>query len=116
MKFLGVRDNVNDLMQSMDIFILPSLYEGIPLTMIESQASGLNCIISDKVPKECIVTRNVKSISLEESPKYWANEIIKSKNKERKNLYDEIQNAKFDIKSNAIWLQEFYSKNMAKGD
>ena len=41
---------------------------------------------------------------------------MKSKNKERKNLYNEIQNAKFDIKSNAIWLQEFYLKNMAKGD
>lgn len=115
-KFLGARDDVNDLMQAMDVFILPSLFEGFPLTMIETQASGLNCIISDKVPKECIVTKNVKSISLEKSPKYWANEIIKSKNKERKNLYNEIQDAKFDIKSNAIGLQEFYLKNMAKGD
>lgn len=115
-KFLGAREDVNDLMQGMDVFILPSLYEGIPLTMIESQASGLNCIISDKVPTECIVTKNVKSISLEESPKYWADEIIKSKNKTRKNLYNEIQDAKFDIKSNAIWLQGFYLKNIAKGD
>lgn len=115
-KFLGARDDVNDLMQGMDVFILPSLYEGFPLTMIESQASGLDCIISDKVPKECIVTNNVKSISLEESPEYWANKIIKSKNKKRKNLYNEIQDAKFDIKSNAIWLQEFYLKNIAKGD
>lgn len=115
-KFLGARDDVNDLMQGMDVFLLPSLYEGFPLTMIESQASGLDCIISDKVPKECIVTNNVKSISLEESPEYWANEIIKSKNKKRKSLYNEIQGAKFDIKSNAIWLQEFYLKNIAKGD
>ncbi len=115
-KFLGARNDVNDLMQSMDVFILPSLYEGIPLTMIESQASGLDCIISDKVPKECIVTKNVKSISLEKSSKYWASEIIKSKYKARESLYNEIQNAKFDIKSNAIWLQEFYLKNMAKGD
>lgn len=115
-KFLGARDNVNDLMQSMDVFILPSLYEGIPLTMIESQASGLNCIISDKVPKECIVTENVKSISKKADSEYWANEIIKCKNKIRKNLYNEIQDAKFDIKSNAIWLQAFYLKNMAKGD
>lgn len=115
-KFLGARDNVNDLMQSMDVFILPSLYEGIPLTMIESQASGLNCIISDKVPKECIITENVKSISKKEDSEHWANEIIKCKNKIRKNLSNEIQDAKFDIKSNAIWLQEFYLENMAKGD
>lgn len=115
-KFLGARHNVNDLMQAMDVFILPSLYEGIPLTMIESQASGLNCIISDKVPKECIVTENVKIISMKEDSEHWANEIIKCKNKIRKNLYNEIQDAKFDIKSNAIWLQEFYLENMAKGD
>lgn len=115
-KFLGARDDVNDLMQSMDVFILPSLYEGIPLTMIESQASGLDCVISDKVPKECIVTQNIKVISLEESPKYWANEIIKTKNRKRRKSYNEIQNSKFDIKSNARWLEEFYLKNMTKGD
>lgn len=114
-KFLGARNDVNDLMQCMDIFILPSLYEGIPLTMIESQVSGLDCIISDKVPKECIVTKNVKSISLEETSKYWANEIIKNKDKIRKNLYNEIQNSKFDIKSNAIWLQEFYLRIWQRG-
>ena len=114
-KFLGARNDVNDLMQCMDVFVLPSLYEGIPLTMIESQASGLDCIISDKVPKECIVTKNVKSISLEETPKYWANEIIKNKDKIRKSLSNEIQNAKFDIKSNAIWLQGFYLKIWQRG-
>lgn len=111
-KFLGARDNVNDLMQSMDVFILPSLYEGIPLTMIESQASGLNCIISDKVPKECIVTKNVKVLSLQESSNYWADEILKIRISNRKNLCNEIQNTKFNIKSNATWLQKFYLKNM----
>lgn len=115
-KFLGARDDVNNLMQAMDIFLLPSLYEGFPLTMIESQASGLYCIISDKVPKECIVTDNVKFIKIYENLDYWAEEIIKSKNYKRKNSDNEIQNAKFDIKSNAIWLQEFYLKNIAKGD
>lgn len=114
--FLGARDDVNDLMQGMDVFLFPSLYEGIPLTMIESQASGLNCIISDKVPKECIITNNVKLISLDKSSQHWAKEIIKKKNNIRNNFYNEIENAKFDIKSNAIWLQKFYLNNVTKGD
>lgn len=55
-RFLGVRSDVADLMQAMDVFVLPSLYEGLPVTMVEAQAAGLPCIISDKVPPECILT------------------------------------------------------------
>lgn len=110
--FLGARDDVNNLMQAMDVFLFPSLYEGFPLTMVESQASGLNCIISNKIPNECIVTKNVKVLSLQESSNYWADEILKIRISNRKNLCNEIQNTKFNIKSNATWLQKFYLKNM----
>ena len=55
--FTGVRSDVNDLMQGMDVFLFPSLYEGLPVTMVEAQASGLKCIISDKVPLECKMTK-----------------------------------------------------------
>ena len=61
-EFLGVRGDVNRLLQGMDSFILPSLYEGLPVTMIEAQASGLPCTISDRVPEQCDVTGNVQII------------------------------------------------------
>lgn len=106
--FTGVRSDVNDLMQGMDVFLFPSLYEGLPVTMVEAQASGLKCIISDKVPLECKMTENVVVVKLEESPQKWAKEVIKYEKYERKNTKKEIVKANFDIKANAKYLQEFY--------
>ena len=107
-KFMGVRSDVNDLMQAMDVFLFPSLYEGLPVTMVEAQASGLKCIISDKVPTECALTDNVQVVKLEDSPKIWANQVLEYKNYERRNTKPDIEKANFDIKANAKWLQEFY--------
>lgn len=107
-KFMGVRSDVNELMQAMDVFLFPSLYEGLPVTMVEAQASGLKCIISDKVPTECALTDNVQVVKLEDSPKIWANQVLEYKNYERRNTKQDIEKANFDIKTNAKWLQEFY--------
>lgn len=107
-KFMGVRSDVNELMQAMDVFLFPSLYEGLPVTMVEAQASGLKCIISDKVPAECALTDNVQAVKLEDSPKIWANQVLEYKNYDRRNTKQEIEKANFDIKANARWLQEFY--------
>ena len=106
--FTGVRSDVNDLMQGMDVFLFPSLYEGLLVTMVEAQASGLKCIISDKVPLECKMTENVVVVKLEESPQKWAEEVLKYKKYERQNTKEEIVKANFDIKANAKYLQEFY--------
>lgn len=107
-KFMGIRSDVNELMQAIDVFLFPSLYEGLPVTMVEAQASGLKCIISDKVPKECALTDNVQVVKLEDSPKIWANQVLQYKNYERRNTKQDIEKANFDIKANAKWLQEFY--------
>ena len=107
-KFMGVRSDVNELMQAMDVFLFPSLYEGLPVTIVEAQASGLKCIISDKVPTECALTDNVQVVKLEDSPKIWANQVLEYKNYERRNTKQDIEKANFDIKANAKWLQEFY--------
>lgn len=107
-KFLGLRADIPDLMQSMDVFVFPSLYEGLPVTLIEAQASGLPCIISDKVPIECRKTDLVQQISLEKSAKQWAEVLLKVSKSERRNTYDEIVSSGFDIRSNATKLQEYY--------
>lgn len=54
--FTGIRNDVADLMQAMDVFVLPSLYDGVPVTMIEAQAAGLPCVVSENVPKDCVIT------------------------------------------------------------
>lgn len=109
-KFLGLRSDIPDLMQSMDVFVFPSLYEGLPVTLVEAQASGLPCIISDKVPIECKKTDLVQQISLEKSAKQWAEVLINASKIIRRNTYNEIVTAGFDIKSNAAKLQEYYMK------
>ena len=76
--FMGVRNDVNDIFQAMDIFVFPSLYEGLPVTMIEAQAAGLPCVISDHVPKECIITTGLVTVKkLSDTPKEWAQYILK---------------------------------------
>ena len=108
-KFLGVRSDVNYIMQAFDLFILPSLFEGLPVTMVEAQATGVKCIISDKVPSQCAITDNVEIIKLEDSLEHWAERILSYKNSYKKvSMYDEIVEKKFDIKENAKWMENFY--------
>lgn len=106
--FTGIRSDVADLMQAMDVFVFPSNYEGLPVTMVEAQAAGLPCIISDKVPIECKKTNLVQQLSLEDSTEKWVNEIINLAKTERRNVYEEIKSSGFDIKENANKLMEFY--------
>lgn len=105
--FTGVRADVTDLMQAMDVFLFPSLYEGLPLTLIEAQAAGLPCIISDKVPIECAITNLVQQVSLNSDKKKWASVVLET-TCERKEMYLEICEAGFDIRKNVRKLQEMY--------
>ena len=110
-RFLGVRSDVADLMQAMDVFVFPSFYEGLPVTMVEAQASGLPCIISDKVPPECILTEGLVNIMpLSASPEVWAERILAKRAIPRTDRREEIVAHGFDITTEAVKLQEFYLK------
>ena len=111
--FLGLRNDVSDILQAMDVFVFPSIYEGLPVSMIEAQAAGLKCIISDGVPIECDITGNVSQMSLECSPEEWADTIASSVHYERVDMHEKIANAGFDIVDNSLTLEEFY-KNCLK--
>lgn len=107
--FTGVRTDVNRIIQTFDVFILPSLHEGFPVVMVEAQAAGLKCLISDKVPSECDITGNVEIIPLSDGEKVWAEHILAYKNSYKKrDMYQTIVNAGYDIKENARWLERFY--------
>lgn len=110
-RFLGVRSDVADLMQAMDVFVFPSLYEGLPVTMVEAQAAGLPCIISDKVPPECILTEGLVDVMpLSASPETWAEKILAKRAIPRTDRRAEIVAHGFDITTEAVKLQEFYLK------
>ena len=108
--FLGNRGDVNRILQAMDVFLFPSLYEGLPLSIIEAQAAGLPCIISDSVPSECRVTDLAESLDLNLPIDKWANAVLEKQSAIRKNTYQEIKNAGYDIEQNAKQLENFYIK------
>lgn len=107
--FLGLRTDVPALLQAMDVFLFPSLFEGLPVALVEAQASGIPCVISDGVPRESIlVNDHVEVVSLKKNPEYWAEKIIELRDFERKDVSEIIKEKGYDIKENAKKLEEKY--------
>lgn len=102
----GVRNDVNNLMQAMDYFIFPSLFEGLGVVAIEAQASGLPTFCADTVPREAGITNLCVFLTLDDY-NLWAHEILSYKY-ERKNMYNEVLSAGYDIEDNAKKIEEFY--------
>lgn len=75
--FTGAVNNVNELINAVDVIVMPSLYEGLPLTLVEEQANGLTCIVSDVITKEADLSGHLRFVSLSRSPNEWAAVISK---------------------------------------
>lgn len=84
-KFLGMREDIPQIMRAMDVFLFPSLYEGFPITLIEAQAAGVKCVISSTIDKNSVLSSNTFMVNLEDPIEHW-NEII---------LNSELKNSKF---------------------
>lgn len=109
--FMGIRPDVQDLMQAMDVFVLPSIFEGLGIVNIEAQAAGLPCFASDRVvPPEVKLTELMHFIPLEESPAQWAEYILSHTipTEERRDQRRAIIDAGFDIRTTAEQLNNFY--------
>jgi glycosyltransferase involved in cell wall biosynthesis len=106
-RFLGVRGDIPNLMQGMDLFLFPSLFEGLPVVLVEAQAAGLNCVVSDAVTRESDVTGRIQFISLKDSPDVWASKILAS-------TYEHVDTSQllrkngYDTGSMVEWLTGFY--------
>ncbi len=107
-KFLGIRDNVNELIQAFDCMVFPSKFEGLPVTIIEAQASGLPCVISDNITKEVYITDLLSQVSLSNDISQWINAIESTKIYHRHSYLDEIKNNGYDINQTSKWLVSFY--------
>ena len=107
-RFLGNRTDVNELYQAMDVFVLPSLFEGVPLVGIEAQAAGLSCVFSDRVPKEVQITENCLFLPLETSAAGWAESILMHDLKNRETVAKKLQNSSYNIRHASVMLEEFY--------
>ncbi len=106
--FLCSRDDVHEILQAFDVFVFPSLYEGLGIVAIEAQCAGIPCIVSDTVPEDARITSEFNYLSLNSSAKRWAKEIIKYKNFQKTDSSDNIINAGYDISEKAKWLEDYY--------
>lgn len=108
--FLGVRNDVNELLQGFDLFLFPSLFEGLGIVLIEAQCAGLPCLISEHMPEEVDVSDLVERLNLQESAMNWAKkaqQLLMEKG-DRHNYGEKIENAGFDIHKTAEYLQDYY--------
>lgn len=108
-QFLNQRDDINEIYQAFDIFLLPSLYEGLGMVLIEAQVSGICCFTSTEVPISAKVTDNVNFMDLNQNSKIWADNILKKyKNHKRENNKDLVAKSGYDIILEAEKLQKKY--------
>ena len=107
-------DNPQDYLQAMDMILMPSLYEGMPLSMIEQQANGLSILASDIITPQINISGNVHFESLKSSPAKWSDKaiaILKSSDRSSDISNEEIITIKrhgFDLNDVAANLKDFY--------
>ena len=112
--FTGVCPDVERYLSAMDVFLFPSLFEGLPFTLLEAQANGLPCVISDEITREAVISgENVRMVSLAESPVKWADAVF-AMNKvgrvQREEAAGRLAAAGFDIHEEAQKLLQLYEK------
>lgn len=106
----GIRSDVPALLQMTDVFLFPSVYEGLPLSVIEAQSAGLPCLISDRITKEVVVTDQVIRIPLEKPKEYWADQAVAlseaPRDKYAETSQELVRKAGYDVKELAKWYEE----------
>ena len=118
--FLGVHKHAFRYYQMMDCFVLPSLYEGLPVVGIEAQMNGLDCYFSDQITEEVKINKNVEFLPLKSSNQHWAEIILQKssvcdsleKKRERLEFIQNFIGSKYDIENEAKNLLSFYYQIM----
>lgn len=105
--FLENRNDINDLLMASDMFVMPSKYEGLPLSLIEAQASGITCIISDNITSEVKISPNVFSLS-KDSYSHWGDFIMKHSKDWRLDNIKRLDDAGYNEQKIAKFVEEKY--------
>jgi glycosyltransferase involved in cell wall biosynthesis len=113
--FTGFRDDIAEILQgAMDLFLFPSSYESAGMALVEAQAAGLPCLITDTIPEEVVIIPElVERASLNDGPRGWAEAILANwKHKASLNPIEAVARLRgtlFDLEANVSYLQELYS-------
>ena len=106
--FLGTTKNMKEIYSSIDVFVLPSLYEGFPVVAIEVQAADIPAVFSDTIALTCKITDAVTFLSLDVSDQKWAQTILDVYNNKKINDLKELKN-RYDIRGKAQMLDDYYT-------
>ena len=110
--FEGSQSDVPKYLKTMDVLLFPSLFEGLPVSIIEAQASGLKCFLSDTIDRDVDVTGDIIFTSLDKTAKDWAQVILQNSKYERRNNYNKIVTAGYDVFTNVNKLLSLYTQNI----
>lgn len=105
--FMVRREDISNVLMMYDVFVMPSIYEGLGLVAVEAQASGLNCVLADTVPAPDL-TGKVRRLSLQDTDDIWAETILHTNFFDRKSVVPMIEEGQYDLAVEAKKLQEFY--------
>ena len=105
---LGRKGNVAEYLNAMDVLVLPSLYEGFPITLVEAQCSGLRCLVSDVITRSVDLTGNVRFFSLKESSDKWAKEAAALSEYDRRSFAEVLRDKGYDEETIAKELEEYF--------
>lgn len=117
-RFIGVEERVHDLLKTLDVFVMPSLYEGLPVTLVEAQASGVPCVISDGITEEADAGLGLVSrLSLKEPPEQWAAAILRAAETpvpDKTRIKETLGRLGYDAGENAGAVMKLYNMNCEK--
>ncbi|WP_129739264.1 glycosyltransferase family 1 protein [Massilimicrobiota timonensis] len=114
--FLGSRSDISELLSAMDVFVFPSLYEGLGISILEAQAASLMCFCSKNVPKEADISGNIEYISLDLSAKEWADIILMNDSTKLIRQQDIMLSKEYDIKEKCSQLTYLYYSYLKEFD
>lgn len=107
--FVGTTRNVVNYYHAMDLFLMPSLFEGLPITGIEAQANGLPCLFADSITQELAISNLASYCSLSAPEVVWRDKILELLKIGRRDCSEEIINAGYSIYDTVSYLKNFYS-------
>lgn len=107
--FEGVQSDVPKYLSTFDLLLFPSLYEGLPVSIIEAQTAGLKCFLSDTIDKTVDISGNITFLPLSLSPKEWAVKLLESLPYTKRNMCEQIKHAGYDVHENITKLLNFYT-------
>ena len=112
--FTGNVSNVQDYLQAMDVFVLPSRKEGLGIVAVEAQTAGLYCLVSDRVPREAKVTGNIEFLSIDHGVDPWSEAILKKRGYMRTDTSQEVISHGYDIDLRSGDLEKLYLESVGK--